>query len=51
MGRGRPAAFFVGFFVGLISVSFTAEGTGEVTAGGLGWMDTKALLDCSPFST
>lgn len=47
MGRGRSAAFFFGLFVGLISVSFTVEGTCEVAAGGFGWTDTKALLNSS----
>lgn len=43
MGRGRSAALFFGLFAGFSSVSLTAEGDGEVTAGGLGWTDTQAF--------
>lgn len=41
MGRVRSGALFFVLFVGLDSVSFTAGGNGEVTAGRLGWTDTK----------
>lgn len=50
MGRGRSGALFFVLFVGLDSVSFTAEGNGEVTAGRLGWMDTKYLLTCFTYA-
>ena len=36
MGKGRSGALFFVLFVGLNSVSVTAEGNGEVTTGRFG---------------
>lgn len=50
MGRGHSGALFFVLFVGLDSVSFTTEGNGDVTAGRLGWTDTKNLLSCLAYA-